>query len=140
MFCHMKVQNISKYSTFQETRKNQERALSKASAILQDLFMMIFNSTYVDLLAKANIQSLHIRRLNLSSWCLVMVEWLFLAVPWGCLRFVIVLFPDHTHLLFLKPWQLKLFKILNNMSPPVLSDLINLRENSTCNLRSKICS
>ena len=39
--------------------------------------------------------------LNLSSWCLVMVEWLFLAVPWGCLRFVIVVFPDHTHLLFL---------------------------------------
>ena len=38
--------------------------------------------------------------LNLSSWCLVMVEWLFLAVPWGCLRFVIVVFPDHTHLLF----------------------------------------
>ena len=30
-----------------------------------------------------------------------MVEWLFLAVPWGCLRFVIVVFPDHTHLLFL---------------------------------------
>ena len=38
--------------------------------------------------------------LLLSSWCLVMVEWLFLAVPWGCLRFVIVVFPDHTHLLF----------------------------------------
>ena len=31
-----------------------------------------------------------------------MVEWLFLAVPRGCLRFVIVLFPDHTHLLFFK--------------------------------------
>ena len=39
--------------------------------------------------------------LNLSSLCLVMVERLFLAVPWGCLRFVIVVFPDHTHLLFL---------------------------------------
>ena len=38
--------------------------------------------------------------LNLSSWCLVMVERLFIAVPWGCLRFVIVVFPDHTHLLF----------------------------------------
>ena len=41
--------------------------------------------------------------LNLSSWCLVMVERLFLAVPQGCLRFVIVIFPDHTHLLFLNP-------------------------------------
>ena len=39
--------------------------------------------------------------LNLSSWCLVMVQWLFLAVPWGCLRFVIVVFSDHTHLLFI---------------------------------------
>ena len=38
--------------------------------------------------------------LDLSSWCLVMVEQLFLAVPRGCLRFVIVVFPDHTHLLF----------------------------------------
>ena len=28
------------------------------------------------------------------------VELLFLAVPWGCLQFVIVVFPDHTHLLF----------------------------------------
>ena len=39
--------------------------------------------------------------LNLSSWCLVMGERLFLAVPQGCLRIVIVVFPDHTHLLFL---------------------------------------
>ena len=29
-----------------------------------------------------------------------MVERLFLAVPQDCLRFVIVVFPDHTHLLF----------------------------------------
>ena len=39
--------------------------------------------------------------LNLSSWCLVMVERLFLAVPGGCLQFVIVVIPDQTHLLFL---------------------------------------
>ena len=44
--------------------------------------------------------------LNSSSWCLVMVERLFLAVPWGCLRFVIVVFPDHTHLLFSKHGRL----------------------------------
>ena len=30
-----------------------------------------------------------------------MVERLFLAVLRGCLQFVIVVFPDHTHLLFL---------------------------------------
>ena len=37
--------------------------------------------------------------LKLPSWCLVMVERLFLAVPRDCLQFVIVVFPDHTHLL-----------------------------------------
>ena len=37
---------------------------------------------------------------SLSSLCLVIVVWLFLAVPWVCLQFVIVVFPDHTHLLF----------------------------------------
>ena len=39
--------------------------------------------------------------LSLSSWCLVIVVWLFLAVPWVCLQSVIVVFPDHTHLLVL---------------------------------------
>ena len=39
--------------------------------------------------------------LSLSSWCLVIVVWLFLAVPRVCLQFVIVVFPDHTHLLVL---------------------------------------
>ena len=45
--------------------------------------------------------------LNLSSWCLVMVGRLFLAVPRGCLQFVIVVVPDHTHLLFLAAFTLK---------------------------------
>ena len=49
--------------------------------------------------------------LNLSFWCLVMVERLFLAVPRGCLHFVIVVFPDHTHLLFLEEIQLKITKL-----------------------------
>ena len=40
--------------------------------------------------------------LNLSSWCLVMIERLFLAVPRDCLRFMIVVILDHTHLLSLK--------------------------------------
>ena len=39
--------------------------------------------------------------LNLSSSCLVIVACLLLAVPWVCLQFVIVVFPDHSHLLFL---------------------------------------
>ena len=40
--------------------------------------------------------------LGLSSWSHEMVVWLFLAMPWGCLRFVIVVFPDHTHFFYLK--------------------------------------
>ena len=39
--------------------------------------------------------------LSLSSWCLMIVERLFLTVPWVCLQFVNVVFSDQTHLLFL---------------------------------------
>ena len=56
--------------------------------------LLYFHSSIaIILMGKRELVSL----LNLSSWCLMMVEWLFLAVPWGCLRFVIVVFPDHTH-------------------------------------------
>ena len=47
--------------------------------------------------------------LGLSSWFLVIVVWLFLAVPWVSLQFVIVVFPDHTHILFFTV-KLKLLK------------------------------
>ena len=39
--------------------------------------------------------------LKLASWCLVIAVSPFLAVPWVCLQFVSVVFPDHTHLLSL---------------------------------------
>ena len=39
--------------------------------------------------------------LCLSSWCLVIVVWHFSTMPQVCLQFVIVVFPDHTNLLFL---------------------------------------
>ena len=39
--------------------------------------------------------------LCLSSWCLMIVMWLFLKKPQVCLQFVIGVFPDHTHVLFL---------------------------------------
>ena len=35
----------------------------------------------------------------LSSWCLVIVVWLFNTMPRVCLQFVIVVFPDYTHYL-----------------------------------------
>ena len=57
--------------------------------------LYVHSSIAIILMGKKELVAL----LNLSSWCLVMAERLFLAVPWGCLRFVIVVFPDHTHLL-----------------------------------------
>ena len=39
--------------------------------------------------------------LCLSPPCLVIVMWLLLKMPRDCLQFVIVVFTDHTHLLFL---------------------------------------
>ena len=52
--------------------------------------------------------------LNLSSWCLVIVERLFLAVQRGCLQFVIVVFPDHTHLLFWKNTVLRINIVIDD--------------------------
>ena len=61
------------------------------------MLLYVHSSIAIILVGKRELIAL----LNLSSWCLVMVERLFLAVPRGCLQFVIVVFPDHTHLLFL---------------------------------------
>ena len=76
--------------------------------------LCVHSSIAIILMVKKELVAL----LNLSSWCLVMVEWLFLAVPLGCLRFVILVFPDHTHLLFLKMEVLAscLFLSFSNLS------------------------
>ena len=58
--------------------------------------LYVYASIAIILIGKRELVAL----LNLSSWCLLMVEPLFLAAPLVCLRFVIVIFPDHTHLLF----------------------------------------
>ena len=60
--------------------------------------LYVHSSIAIILMGKRELIAL----LNLSSWCLMMVEWLFLTVPQGCLHFVIVVLSDHTHLLFLK--------------------------------------
>ena len=59
--------------------------------------LYVHSSIAIILMGKRELIAL----LNLSSWCLAVVEPLFLAVPRGCLQFVIVVFPDHTYLLFL---------------------------------------
>ena len=56
----------------------------------------VHSSIAIILMGKRELVAL----LNLSSWCLLMVKGLLLMVPWGCLRLMIWVFPDHTHLLF----------------------------------------
>ena len=56
-------------------------------------YLYVHSSFAIILMGKRELVAL----LCLSSWCLVIVVWLFLAVPWVGLQFVIVVFPDHTH-------------------------------------------
>ena len=60
------------------------------------MLLYVHSSIAIILMGKRELIAL----LNLSSWCLMMVERLFLAVQQGSLQFVIVVFPDHTLLLF----------------------------------------
>ena len=69
------------------------------------MLLYVHSSIAVILMGKRELVAL----LNLSPWFLLMVEQLFLAVPRSCLRFVIVVFPDHSHLLIL-------FRIANYQS------------------------
>ena len=67
------------------------------------MLLNVHSSIAIILMGKRELVAL----LNWSSWCLLMVERLFLEVPLGCLRFVFVVFLDHTHLLFsIKPSRL----------------------------------
>ena len=67
--------------------------------------LYVHSSIAIILMGKRELVAL----LNLSFWCLLMVERHFLAVPRGCLQFVIVVFSDHTHLLFLHKYACQQF-------------------------------
>ena len=58
--------------------------------------LYVHSSFAIILMGKRELVAL----LSLSSWCHMIVVWLVLAVPWVYLQFVIVVFPDHTYLLF----------------------------------------
>ena len=73
------------------------------------MLLNVHSSIAIILMGKRELIAL----LDLSSWCLVVVERLFLTVPRGCLQFVIVVFPDHTHLLFLVALLTLLLVFLN---------------------------
>ena len=59
--------------------------------------LCVHSSIAIILMGKRELVAL----LNMSSWCLVVVERLFHVQQPDCLQFVIVVFPDDTHLLFL---------------------------------------
>ena len=80
--------------------------------------LYVHSSIAIILVGKRGLVAL----LGLSSWCLVMVGWLFLAVPWGCLWFVIVVFGNCCGI----PWSLSLaFSI--DCSRRVIHVLTNFR-------------
>ena len=54
-------------------------------AYFMSILLYVHSSIAIILMGKSELIAL----LNLSSWCLVMVERLFLAVPRGCLQFVV---------------------------------------------------
>ena len=56
-------------------------------------FLYVPSSFAIILMMKRELVAL----LSLSSFCLVIVVWLFLTVPWVGLQFVVVVFLDHTH-------------------------------------------
>ena len=72
------------------------------------MLLYVHSSIAIILMGKRELVAL----LYLSSWCLVVVERLFLAVPRGRLRFVIEVFPDHTHLLLFTVESLALLYLL----------------------------
>ena len=66
------------------------------SVYVRSMLLYVHSSFAIILMGKREMVAL----LSLSSWCLVIVAWLFLVVTWICLHCVLMVFPDHTHLLF----------------------------------------
>ena len=75
--------------------------------------LYVHSSIAIILMGKRELVAL----LTLSSWFLMVVERLFHAVPRGCLRFVIVVFSDHTHLRFLLGRDFNVVKSLLYVAP-----------------------
>ena len=96
-FCHRHSELIVKYSFVVELLFIVTPIVGVCNCSMFCCTLLYVPSSFaIVLMGKRELVAL----LNLSSWCIVIVVWLFLAVPWVCLQFVIVVFPDHTHLLF----------------------------------------
>ena len=84
--------------------------------------LCVRSSIAITLMGKGELVAL----LNLSSWCLVMAERLFLAVPQGCLRFVIVVFLDHTSYFYTK--KTNSFQFFMSLHRAVMEDFMNRKQ------------
>ena len=69
--------------------------------------LCVHSSFAITLMGKRELIAL----LCLSSWCLVIVVWIF-TVPRVCLQFVIVVFPDLTYVLFYSIQTVHVFTIM----------------------------
>ena len=83
---------------------------TNCAPLVADLFLFCYESDSMISLSDNN-QIDVVEAFNSTSRYLV--ERLFLAVPRGCLQFVIVVFPDHTHLLFQMTCLILIILILN---------------------------
>ena len=83
--------------------------------------LYVHSSFAIILMGKRELVAL----LSFSSWCLVIDVWLFLAVPWVSLQFVIVVFPDHTRLLFMAVYQDAQFDLFLNQPHQSHTDIRN---------------
>ena len=54
--------------------------------VLRCTLLYVYSGFAIILTGKRELVAL----LSLSTWCLVIFEWLFLAMPWVCLQFVTV--------------------------------------------------
>ena len=68
------------------------------------MLLYVHSSFVIILMGKRELVAL----LSLSTWCLMVVVWLFFVVPWVCLRSVIVVFPDNAHYFSLGSYLTKL--------------------------------
>ena len=89
------------------------------------LLLYVHSSFEINLMGKRELVAL----LNLCSWCIMIVMWLFLEVPWVCLQFMFVVYPEHTHLRFLHEIsisdKLKMVKMLINRKMPTIVGILS---------------
>ena len=69
-------------------------------SLFWNAFICVHSSLAIILKRKRKLAALLLQVLSYRCIVTINVLWLFLAMPWVGLQCVIVVFPDHTHLLF----------------------------------------